>query len=119
MLDSLTKAQKKAARTLIDTALERDCASFIQKISKLAEKPLIAVDKPHHARYIELYKAVETFDKHLADRYDGITGGKYFDTVSYLLADGCLTDEDLLICDEMMKSELIRMKEILLQIRNR
>lgn len=119
MLDSLTKAQKKAARTLIDTALERDCASFIQKISKLVEKPLNEVDKPNHARYIDLYKAVETFDKHLASRYDGITGGKYFDTVSFLLADGCLTDEDLLICDETMKSELIRVKEILLQIRNR
>ena len=95
MLKELTKAQRKAARSLIDIALERECAKLIDEISSLAHKPLDNVEKPNHARYIELYKAIDTFDKHLADRYDGITGGRYLDTVSLLLADGCLFDEDL------------------------
>ena len=101
MLDTLTKAQKKTARTLIDIALERDCAALIDEVSCLAQKPLDKVEKPNHARYIELYKVIESFDKHLADRYDG------------------MTDEDLAVCDETMKSELLRVKEILLDIRNR
>ena len=109
MLDTLTKAQKKTARTLIDIALERDCAALIDEVSCLAQKPLDKVEKPNHARYIELYKVIESFDKHLADRYDGITGSKYLD----------MTDEDLAVCDETMKSELLRVKEILLDIRNR
>lgn len=119
MLDTLTKAQKKTARALIDIALERDCAALIDEVSCLAQKPLDKVEKPNHARYIELYKVIESFDKHLADRYDGITGSKYLDTVSFLLAEGSLTDEDLTVCDETMKSELLRVKEILLDIRNR
>lgn len=119
MLDTLTKAQKKTARTLIDIALERDCAALIDEVSCLAQKPLDKVEKPNHTRYIELYKVIESFDKHLADRYDGITGSKYLDTVSFLLAEGSLTDEDLAVCDETMKSELLRVKEILLDIRNR
>ena len=109
MLDTLTKAQKKTARTLIDIALERDCAALIDEVSCLAQKPLDKVEKPN----------LESFDKHLADRYDGITGSKYLDTVSFLLAEGSLTDEDLAVCDETMKSELLRVKEILLDIRNR
>lgn len=119
MLKELTKAQKKAARSLIDLALERECAKLVDKVSSLAHKPLDKVEKPNHARYIELYKLIDTFDKHLADRYDGITGGRYLDTVAFLLADGSLTDEDLDLCDETMKNELLRVKEILLLIRNR
>ena len=112
MLASLTKAQKKVARTLIDLALERECAKLIRKVSKLSSKSLDDVEKPNHARYLELFKAVDSFDRRLQNRYDGITGGHYLETISYLYAEGSLKEDDLEICDEEMKSELIRFKSV-------
>ena len=112
MLASLTKAQKKAARTLIDLALERECAKLIRKVSRLSSKPLDDVEKPNHARYLELFKAVDSFDRRLQYRYDGITGGHYLEVISYLYAEGILKEHDLEICDEEMKSELIRFKSV-------
>ena len=110
MLASLTKSQKKVARTLIDLALERECAKLIRKVSKLSSKPLDDVEKPNHARYLELFKAIDSFDRRLQNRYDGITGGHYLETISYLHAEGILKEDDLEICDEEMKNEFIRFK---------
>ena len=110
MLASLTKAQKKVARTLIDLALERECAKLIRNVSRLSNKPLDDVEKPNHARYIELFKAIDSFDMRLQCRSDGITGGHYLEVVSYLYAEGVLKEDDLEICDEEMKNEIIRFK---------
>ena len=110
MLASLTKAQKKAARTLIDLALERECAKLIRKVSKLSSKPLDDVEKPNHARYLELFKAIDSFDRRLQNRYDGITGGHYLETISYLYAEGILKEDDLEICDDEMRNDVIGVK---------
>ena len=112
MLASLTKAQKKVARTLIDLALERECAKLIRKVSRLSSKPLDDVEKPNHARYLELFKAVDSFDRRLQYRYDGITGGHYLEVISYLYAEGILKEHDLEICDEEMINDVIRVKSV-------
>ena len=113
MLANLSKSQKKVARTLIDLALERECAKLIRKVSKLTSKPLDDVEKPNHARYIELFNAIDSFDRlPSAYRYDGITGGHYFETISYLYAEGSLKEDDLEICDDEMKNEVIRVRSV-------
>ena len=112
MLTSLTKAQKKAARTLIDLALERECAKLIRKVSNLSAKPLEDVEKPNHSRYIEIFKAITSFEKRLQHRYDGITGGHYLEVISYLYAEGILKEHDLEICDEEMINDVIRVKSV-------
>ena len=112
MLANLSKSQKKVARTLIDLALERECAKLIRKVSKLTSKPLDDVEKPNHARYIELFNAIDSFDRRLQNRYDGITGGHYFETISYLYAEGSLKEDDLEICDDEMKNEVIRVRSV-------
>ena len=113
MLANLTKSQKKAARTLIDLALERECAKLIRQVSKLSVKPLDDVEKPNHARYIELFKAIDAFDRRLQFRYDGVTGGHYLETVSYLYAEGIINAKDIEICDEEMKCEVVRVREVM------
>lgn len=119
MLERLTKAQKKAARALIDLALERECANFIENVSKLSGKPLDDLDKPNHARYIEIFKLVDSFDKHIADRYDGMTGSRYVDTVSFLFFEGSLAEKDLEICDEELRDEVCRIKRVIEEINGR
>ena len=112
MLASLTKGQKKVARILIDLALERECAKLIRKVSKLSNKPLDDVEKPNHARYSELFKTIASFDRRLQHRYDGITGGHYLEVISYLYTEGILKEDDLEICDEEMRNDVIRVKMV-------
>lgn len=46
----------------------------------------------HTSNYMIRYTQ---FDKHIARRYDGMSGGRDYITVCYLYYDGVLTDEDI------------------------
>lgn len=55
----------------------------------------LSVEGPWHKRYIALYKKTREYDKHVADRYDDITGGHYIGCVLSLYLDGIITDEEI------------------------
>ena len=92
---SLTKADKRKCRELIHVGLERECEKYVKEMQKLASKPIpqaelnepyreesgFSIEGPWHKRYIALYKKTASFDKHIAQRYDGMTGGHYLDIV--------------------------------------
>ena len=89
---SLTKADKRKCRELIHVGLERECEKYVKEMQKLASKPIpqaelnepyreesgFSIEGPWHKRYIALYKKTASFDKHIAQRYDGMTGGCLF-----------------------------------------
>jgi len=89
----LTKSQKKTARKLINLGLQRESAKFMQSTKDFMHKNASAEDA--HDAYLKLYDKVYQFDKHIARRYDGMSGGRYYITVCYLYYDGVLTDEDI------------------------
>lgn len=89
----LTKSQKKTARKLINLGLQRECAKFMQSTKDFMNKN--ASEEDAHDAYLKLYDKVYQFDKHIARRYDGMSGGRYYITVCYLYYDGVLTDEDI------------------------
>jgi hypothetical protein len=111
MNDELSKSQKKIARALIDKGLELECADFIESIKKLLLTDKSGV-KSNHELYIKIYKSAHKFDKHIAMRYDGLGGSKYFITVLELYMDDILTDEDLADFDEDVRNRLIGLKNI-------
>lgn len=92
---SLTKADKRLCRELIHVGSERECKHYVEQMKRLTEKPMPlselnapyreengwSVEGPWHKRYIQLFKATEKFDKHIARRYDGISGGSYINCV--------------------------------------
>ena len=45
--------------------------------------------------YHLLYKTITKFDKHMARRYDGMTGSRYLFIVAAQLADGVISMNDL------------------------
>ena len=105
----LTKEQKRIAKRLIDIALERECAVFNLRIKTLAGHHLnTKLTKPNHQRYLDIYKLTDEFDKHIADRYDGLSGSRYLMTIVNLYCDGVLKDEDLIEFDD----------EVFMQIKN-
>ena len=89
---SLTKADKRKCRELIHVGLERECEKYVKGMQKLASKPIpqaelnepyreesgFSIEGPWHKRYIALYKKTASFHKHIAQRYDGMTGGCLF-----------------------------------------
>ena len=48
---------------------------------------------------------------HIARRYDGMSGGRYYITVCYLYYDGVLTDEDIREFDDELYNSLKEAKK--------
>ena len=106
---SLTKADKRKCRELIHVGLERECEKYVREMQKLVNTPIplaelnepyreengFSVEGPWHKRYIALYKKTASFDKHIAQRYDGMTGGHYLDGVLSLYCEGIISDDEI------------------------
>ena len=106
---SLTKADKRKCRELIHVGLERECEKYVKEMQKLVNTPIplaelnepyreengFSVEGPWHKRYIALYKKTASCDKHIAQRYDGMTGGHYLDGVLSLYCEGIISDDEI------------------------
>lgn len=107
----LPKSQKKIARMLIDKALRRECDFFLKDVENFMQS-VHASGKDSHESYLELYKKVDMFDYHVAQRYDDLGGSRYFITVAGLYCDGVLTDEDISLFDEERQADIRKYKAI-------
>jgi hypothetical protein len=125
---NLTKADKRCCRELIHIGLERECEKFVKEIQELANRPIPeeelnepyreengkSVEGPWHKRYIALYKKTASFDKHIAQRYDGMTGGHYLDGVLILYCEGIISDDEIApLSDEPREFLLIYKKHFM------
>ena len=125
---SLTKADKRKCRELIHVGLERECEKYVKEMQKLANKPIplaelnepyreengFSVEGPWHKRYIALYKKTASFDKHIAQRWDGLTGGHYLDGVLSLYCEGIISDDEIApLSDEPRNFLLIYKKHLM------
>ena len=106
----LSKSQKKIARQLIDVGLQRECKTFTEKIARFIGSPKWETENPHEL-YLQLYKKVVSFDKHIARRYNGLTGSHYFITVLGLFMDGVLTTDDIASFDIEIQERLIKLSQ--------
>ena len=107
----LSKSQKKVARELIQLGLHRECKSFTDKITKFTNGSEWKTGDPHEL-YLKLYKKVTSFDKHIAKRYNDITGSHYLMAVFGLFQDEVLTPEDIARFDKEVQNELLGLKNI-------
>jgi len=121
---SLTKEDKRLCRELMHLGLERECKKFVLDIQELSTKviPLEeqnapyqevegrSVEGPWHKRYIALFRKTQSYDKHVARRYDGISGGRYLDCVLDLYCSDWISDEEIEPFSEEPRSFLQRYK---------
>ena len=125
---SLTKADKRKCRELIHVGLERECEKYVKEMQKLVNTPIplaelnepyreengFSVEGPWHKRYIALYKKTASFDKHIAQRWDGLTGGHYLDGVLSLYCEGIISDDEIApLSDEPRNFLLIYKKHLM------
>ena len=89
----LSKKDKKVAREVIETGLQREFEKGLGKTEELLLKWRKGVGNSE--TYHAVYKHIRSLDKHIALRYDNITGSRYLITITYQLLDEVLHEEDL------------------------
>jgi len=110
-MTELPKSQKKIAWELIRLGLRRECKSFMNKTAKFINDPKKKKEDPHK-HYLDLFEKVRSFDKHIAARYDGLTGSHYFETVLWLFRDGTLKEKDIKrFNDELQKEFFVEVND--------
>jgi hypothetical protein len=106
----LTKSQKKIARELITLGLQRECQSFKNEIEQFTGSSEWKTGIPQEL-YHKLYDIVTTFDKHIARRYNGLSGSHYFDTVLALFYNEILMPEDIARFEIEVQNKLVSIKD--------
>lgn len=103
----LSKSQKKIARQLISKALQRECKTFLEEVKDV----LPLRDQTPHEVYLNLYKKITDFDKHIATQYDRLSGSRYFMAVFSLFYNNVLTEDDIKLFNEEVQQNLMVMKQ--------
>jgi hypothetical protein len=93
-VDILSKREKKIARELIEKGLLIEFGKILEEAGGIIED-WKNKKTDNRAAYYLLFDSVKTNDKHIARRYDGLTGSRYIFTVAGLLADGIISEEDI------------------------
>lgn len=91
---TLSKREKKVARDIIEKGLQIEYAKCLYDADTVLQN---WKDKgtDNSESYHLLYKTVKNNDKHIARRYDGMTGSSYIYIIAAQLADGIISIDDL------------------------
>jgi uncharacterized membrane protein YebE (DUF533 family) len=90
----LTKKERKIAREIIEIGLKKEFSNGLLEADKVLNDWKNNSMNNHDAYHL-LCQKIKNFDKHIARRYDGMTGSKYVYIVVAQLADGLISEEEL------------------------
>jgi hypothetical protein len=90
----LSKKDKKTAREIIESGLQHEFAKALFDVDSILTG-WKNKSKNNRDTYHSLYKHIIAFDKHIARRYDGMTGSKYLFIIAAQLRDGVISENDL------------------------
>ena len=91
---TLSKKEKKIAREIIEKGLQIEYAKAFYDADTVLQN-WKNKETDNRATYHSLYKTVKDHDKHIARRYDNMTGSSYVYIIAAQLADGIITNDDL------------------------
>lgn len=98
----LSKTEKKLARTIIEKGLQTEYTAGLVKAEKIIDawknKSL-----SNREAYQSLYDHVNRYDKHIARRYDRMSGSNYLFIIAGQLYDGTISQNDLEILPENLQ----------------
>jgi hypothetical protein len=101
----LTKSEKKVARQIIEKGLQKEFADSIISLQEIiAAWHLKKTD--NRETYHKLYQTIIEIDKHIANRYDNMSGSKYLRIILDQLIDGIITESDLQDFSEVIRKYL-------------
>jgi hypothetical protein len=98
----LSKQEKKVAREIIETGLQKEFAKGLFDADTILHQWKNKSTDNRDAYHL-LFKKITDFDKHVARRYDGMTGSKYLFVIAAQFQDGIISESDLEKCSERVK----------------
>ena len=107
----LTKSQKRIARQIIETGLQREYEAGIKKLDKIISG-WKRKEIDNRDAYLKLYGSLTSHDKHIAIRYDRMTGSRYLDIIATQLADKVIAVKELNDFPEDIRERVIFMSGI-------
>lgn len=102
---NLQKKDKKIARQIIEIGLQRELEKGLSSFDTIL-KDWQEKKKGNQESYHLLYRTLTDFDKHIARRYDNMTGSKYFSIIANQLHNGIITKEDIKELSEEINQKL-------------
>ena len=90
----LSKPDKKAARDVIEIALQRDLVASLHKTDALIQN-WKDEKTDNKESYYALFGHIREFDKYVARRYDNQRGSTYLTTIISLFIDKVIDERDL------------------------
>ena len=90
----LSKKDKKIARQIIEKGLQKEYAQGLFEADTVLHNWKNKTLGNREA-YLSLYKKIMNCDKHIARRYNNMTGSKYLFIIAGQLLDGVISDSDL------------------------
>ena len=90
----LSKKDKKVARKIIEIGLQREFENGLSSFEAIL-KDWKEKKQDNKESYHLLYKRLTDFDRHIARRYNYMTGSKYFSIVATQLYNGIITQEEI------------------------
>ncbi len=90
----LSKKDKKVARQIIEVGLQKEFGNGLNKIDKVLKK-WQEEKQDNRESYHLLFKTLSDFDKHIAKRYDNMTGSKYLIIIASQLHDEIISEGSL------------------------
>jgi hypothetical protein len=100
----LSKKDKRTAREIIDKGLQADYAKGLKQFDDILHEWKNKTLSNREA-YMKLYSNVRKYDKHIARRYNYMTGSYYLYVLAGQLYDGLISPDDLQnFSDEIINS---------------
>ncbi|MDA3930131.1 MAG: hypothetical protein PF541_14365 [Prolixibacteraceae bacterium] len=107
----LSKKDKKTAREIIELGLLKEFENGLMKADKIITN-WKSEQKNNREAYHSLFDHIHKFDKHIALRYDGMTGSRYLLIIAGQLNEGIISDADLENFSEEAKQTVKRIADI-------
>ena len=90
----LSKKDRKLARQIIEDGLQNEFGKGLDKIDKVLKK-WKEEKQDNRESYHLLFETISDFDKHIAKRYDNMTGSKYLFIIASQLHDDIINEGSL------------------------
>lgn len=108
----LPKSQKKIARRIIETGLQREYQNGIEKVDAVIEK-WKSGKLDNQKAYLSIYRKLIAHDKHIGHRYNNMSGSQYLMIISGQVADGVISFEELSELDDQARQVIQNWLDVL------
>lgn len=95
MYYELSKPDKKIAKRCIDNGLEAEFKDGLERFHSIIQQWCEGKFASNKEAYHQLFKAVDKKDNAIRKRYDGLSGSRWLITVTQLLQEGYISEDDI------------------------